>query len=331
MHLVPLEASRRSRVAPRIGGTIRDVLVREEDRVKKGDALVQLDATDARGGLVAVRGTAAQLRARLEDARRELARTRDLAARGMESARRVEALETEIVALRGQLREVQGNLIRARDKSKATVLSAPFDGVVTRVDAEVGEYAAPGTPLVTVSVLAPLALEFAVTEDEVAHFERGGLSFEVTVDGRTVPAELTYLSSEADPGTSSFPVRLAVPNPDGTLRAGRSARVRVRAADLPPEPAVPPEAIRYRGDRPYVFLLEGDTVRMVPVRVREERGERVTVEGPLAAGAKVVVAGPVNLADDDRVVVTERRAPPAPGEAPVQADGAAPAPPATGP
>ncbi|RMG96056.1 MAG: efflux RND transporter periplasmic adaptor subunit [Deltaproteobacteria bacterium] len=323
VHLVPLEASRRSEVAPRIGGTIRDVLVEEEDRVRKGDLLVQLDATDARGGVLAARGSEAQLRARIADTERELARTRDLAGRGMESARQVERLETELSTLRAQLREVRGNLLRARDKSAATVLSAPFDGVVTRVDAEVGEYAAPGTPLVTVSVLDPLALEFTLTEDEVAHHERGGLSFEVRVGDRSVPAKLAWISSEADPGTSAFPVRLEVPNADGALRAGRSARVAVRAADLPPEPAVPPTALRYRGDRPYVLVVDGDVVHAVPVEVGEERGDLVTVRGQLPVGTKVVAAGPTNLADGDAVVVAESHASPeTSAPATVQADGA---------
>ncbi len=314
-HLELLQASRRSRLAPRVGSTVAQVLVQEEDRVEAGQTLVRLVGADAQGNMLAVQGSREQIRALLKDTEAELARARSLAAQGVESERAVERLENERDRLRAQLREVRGNLLRARDRRSATALVAPFAGVVTRVDTEVGEYAAPGTPLATVSDLDPLAIEFTVTEREISLHRKGGLRFEVTVHGEPVPSDVDWISSEADPGSASFPVRLIVPNPDLALRAGLTAEVRVYGSEAAPEPAVPPTAVRYQGARPFVFRLDGDVIHSVPIRVGEDRKDRVTIEGPLQPGDRVVAAGPFNLADGDEVVPASAEAT-APGGAP---------------
>ena len=304
-HLVLLQPRRRARLSPRVGGEIVAIDVVDQQEVAAQQRLVRFARTDARGGVLVAKASVTRIQAQLQDTQSQLQRVRTLAERGVETAREVERLETEQATLQAQLHENRAQLVRAHDRADATELLAPFAGVVTRIDAELGEYVGAGTPVVVVSQLDPLALEFSLTEDAVALHDRGGLRFSATVRGEPVPVTIEWVSREAETGTSMFPVRLEVPNDAGRLRAGESAEVQVFGALQQPQPMVPATAIRWSAGESFVFRVVDDKVERVPVRVGEDTGTGVVVEGALRLRDKVIRTGPTNLDDGDRVVVVD--------------------------
>lgn len=305
-HLVLLEPARRARLAPRVGGQVVAINVDEQQDVEKGQVLVRLAATNAKGSLVTAKATISRIKAQLRDNNSELATSRKLASQGVERAREVERLETQRQSLQAQLREAEGQLIRARDGTDATEIVAPFAGTVTSIDTEVGEFVGTGAPMLVVSQLAPLAAEVPLSESEVALRDGSGLQFSAIVRGERRDVKLEWLAREADPGTSTFTARLLLDNDEQTLLAGESAEVEVFAAAQPASAAVPATAIRWFGDESYVLRLEGDVVARVPVEVLDDAEELVAIEGEIAAGDAVVATGPTRLRDGDKVVVADR-------------------------
>jgi RND family efflux transporter MFP subunit len=305
-HLVRLEPARRARLAPRVGGEVTAIDVTEQQEVEAGATLIRFAGSASRGGLMTAQATIARIQESLRDNGRELDTARALLAKNIETTRAVEQLETERVRLEAQLREAKGTVVQARDQVGATAVTAPFAGTVTRIDTEVGEYMPPGAVALVLAQLDPLAVEVPLTQDEVALYDQGGLQFQVLARGRMVDAELEWLATEADEGTSTFRARLRVPNPARALRAGELADVEVFGPERAKLAAVPMTAVRWTADRSYVLrIAEGDKVEQIDVRVLEDAGDLVAIGGEIRPGDRVVATGPTALLAGDAVVVVD--------------------------
>lgn len=317
-HLVLVEPARRSRLAPRIGGQLIELFKTEQDEVVAGEVLAKLAAQDSRGSLIAAKASIQRIDESIRDNRGELKTARTLAAKGIESARAVERLETTDAGLKAQLREAKGQLMRARDAVGAGTIEAPFDGTITKIETEVGEYLAPSSAAIVLVQLDPLALEVPLTEREVAMHDNGGLEFAVQIRGKRYPARLEWIAREADAGSSTFPARLLVDNHEHALRAGESAEVEVYGPANDAQTAVPMTAIRWAADNAYILVLRdrtpsdadetehadaNATLHRIDVVVGGDSDDLVAVQGAVSEGDRVVSAGPTRLIDGDAVIV----------------------------
>src|SRR5690606_8358931 len=219
---------RRAELSPRYGGQIAELLIDEQVEVAQGDLLVRLIDSDASGSLMSARASKTSSEARLVDLERQLTDARALLQTGAGTRREVERLETEIETTRASIRQAAGQVIQSRDRKNANVITAPFAGVITTLDAELGEYAAPGAPLATLAELDKLAVDVPLSDYEMVLHEQRGLEFEVRVRGQPVAAALEWIAREAELGTNTFPARLRIDNHDKRLRAGEAVEVRVR-------------------------------------------------------------------------------------------------------
>lgn len=153
-------ACRRARLAPPLGGRIDRLHVREGDRVKAGQLLVELwnDDLAARERISVEQLQSARARVTeacllADTAQREAVRTRALRDRGFVSEGQVDRSESEARArqagcnaARAQAQEAQARIGASRADTARTVVKAPFAGIVAEVNGEVGEYLTPSPP-----------------------------------------------------------------------------------------------------------------------------------------------------------------------------------------
>ncbi len=153
-------ACRRAKLAPPLGGRIDKLFVREGDRVRAGQVLVELwnDDLSARERISREQRGTAQAHVReacllADTAVREAARTRALRDKGFVSEERVDRAESEAKAkqagcdsARAQVSEADARIGASRADTSRTVVKAPFDGIVAEVNGEVGEYLTPSPP-----------------------------------------------------------------------------------------------------------------------------------------------------------------------------------------
>jgi RND family efflux transporter MFP subunit len=309
-HLVLLAAWRRAELSPRYGGQIAQLLIKEQDEVTAGELLVRLVDSDASGSLISARASRTSAEARLVDLDRQLVDARSLLQTGAGTRREVERLETEIETTRASIRQAAGQVIQSRDRKSANTITAPFSGVITSLGAELGEYAAPGVALATLSELDRLALDVPLSEREMVLHEQRALEFEVRIRGQQVAATLEWIAREAETGTNTFPARLQIDNADKRLRAGEAVEVRVRGERGQPVLTVPPTALRWEGSQAYILRATttgtGEDAReqleRIDVTVHEDVDGRVAIGGPLLAGQRVVSSGPATLVDGDLAI-----------------------------
>ncbi|HKE18957.1 MAG TPA: efflux RND transporter periplasmic adaptor subunit [Kofleriaceae bacterium] len=285
-------------VASPVAARVTKVLAASGDLVEAGRALVELHSPE----LGKARAEAQAARARRDLARKALDRKRDLAAEKLVTVRELQEAEAAaatagsdervaVAALRafGQAGDAAG------DASRLT-LRAPIRGTVIERSVVLGQLADPSHTLFRVGDLSHLWLTAHVFERDAVRLETGGkatIAF-AALPGHPVDAVIASIGREVEASSRTIPVRLDVPNADGSLRPGMSATVALALGDRAISVvAVPLASVQRVGDRWVVFVPRKDEgafdVRAVG-RGRELGGEVEVLSG-LAAREVVVVDG----------------------------------------
>jgi multidrug efflux system membrane fusion protein len=138
-----------------------------------------------------------------------------------------------------QIAEAKARLIGAEaakqsilDDIDYTTIDAPFDGVLQERSVEIGDYVQSGDAVAFVVDTDPMIVVGEVNERQVHSLSVGNSGTARLVDGTTVEGTIRYLAPVADESTRTFRVELAVPNPDGNLRAGMTSELMLSAEEI---------------------------------------------------------------------------------------------------
>lgn len=249
---------RRAVVAGEVEGRVAEVLVDEGDTVRAGDVLVRLDSTTTELDLAASHAERAEAQARLVRFESEVRRISDLRGRGAISEREYEQAIADRDAQAQTVTRIESEAERLEELIARAEITAPFAGQISQVHVELGEWNARGGDIVTLVDLSEVEVTVNSPERYVAQVEQARL------DGLEVPVEFEALSGrysgkvkaivpQANPQARTFPVIVLVPNPDGLIRAGMSARVLAQLGDPVPTVLVPKDALVLRSGRTFIF------------------------------------------------------------------------------
>jgi HlyD family secretion protein len=321
-----VEARRRSRIAAEIGGRVVEIRHREGARVKTGEPLVRLGEESLQAKLEQAREGIPVAEARLEDAclrrdraRRELDRTKRLAAQNVISEDRLDALQYSFDSARvacesakAELAQSRANLRAAQSELSKTTITAPFDGIVAEVNVEVGEWVTPSPPLLTsppvIDLIDPTSIYISAPMDEVdAGAVRPGLPVKVSVDsrpGESFPGRVArvapyVLDTEAQNRTLEIEVALDDPAISATLLPGTSADAEVVLETRADVLRIPTSAL-LQSEK--VLVLESGRLVERAVELGLRNWQYAEVRSGLEAGESIVVAL------DDKEIVAGARA-----------------------
>lgn len=224
---------------------------------------------------------------------------------------RIRGLEAALALLRAGPRAERKAQARARvaaqeavvarleDEKRRHEIVAPFPGTILRRLVEAGSWVAPGQAVAELVDMTHLDVEVPVLEDDLPRL-REGLEVTVEVDalpGRLVTGTIHRLMPVVDPKARTLPVRVRLPGREDErgklLRPGMFCRVHFASGPERRALVVPKDAIVLGQRDPFVYVVdaESSTVRPVSVRLGVAVGDDIEVQGPLAAGAQVVVRG----------------------------------------
>jgi len=292
-------------IAPRVAGTIAQLLVDEGSRVRKGQVLARLEDTD-------LKSTVEEQAARAQYARENFDRTQDLVHRGFVSPGELDRARSDRDAAEAALR-------RAATQRDFTALLAPADGVVIRRDGEIGQYIGAGQALFTMSCCAPLRVSVEVDEEDILRV-RVGQKVVLHADalpGATLDGEVAQVTPKGDPVSRSYRVRIRLADA-AALRVGMTVDANIVVAARPDALLVPSAAVQAGT----VWIVHDGRLHRQPVKIGVQGIERTEILDGLDASAQVVVSPPDNLVEGHRAVVSA-----APIEsAHAQGSGPAPAP-----
>ncbi len=306
-----------SRLGFRVGGKLIKRQVELGQRVKAGQVLAQLDAQDYQ---LAADAAQAQLGAAVTNrdlAAADFKRFKELREQNFISGAELERREATLKAAQAQVDQAQAQLKAQRNQGAYATLVADAPGVVTAIEAEVGQVVSAGLPVVRVAQDGPRDAVFSVPEDKVA-VVRPGAPVEVRVwPGQSVlPGKVREVSASADPVTRTYLVKVGLevkaadaPPLGATVTALPKAQV--VQAESAPVLKLPTSALRQDGQATAVWVLDraSMTVKSQPVQIATADGNEAVVASGLQPGAVVVAAGVHVLSPGQKVTIYQEKAP----------------------
>jgi len=313
-----------SRLGFRVGGKIAARLVDVGATVRKGQPLARLDATDLSLAETASRAQFEAAKTDRDLAASDLKRYNDLFAKGFISAAEQHRRQATFDSAEAHLQQAQAGLRSQSNQTGYAVLLADADGVVTGVDAEVGQVVSAGQSVIRVAQTAEKEVAIGLPEDQVGFLREIP---DVTVHtwaepDRTLPARVREISAMADPVTRTYATRVTVPNPPPELKLGMTAVVTFVRTGAVPAIRVPLTALLQEHGRNSVWIYDAasGTVKPVEVTLGQPIGNDMEVLKGLAPGQRIVTAGVHLLKPGQKVRPLQTVAPEA-GAAPGQARG----------
>jgi RND family efflux transporter MFP subunit len=202
----------------------------------------------------------------------------------------------------------EANIDRLNALEAFKLVRAPFDGIVTARDTDIGAYVAAGsgTQLFRVARTSPLRI-YVNLPQEFAQLVKIGIAGDLTVPefpGRTFPAQVTNAAGAVDPISRSLQTELQIPNETGELLPGAYAQVRLRLNGDRGLVTIPSNAWLFRRDGATVGVVHSDgKVEIRKVTIHLNLGNQLEISQGLSASDQVIVNPSDGLANGMKVSV----------------------------
>jgi RND family efflux transporter MFP subunit len=293
------------------------------DRVKTGDLLAQLAVPELDDQISQNEATLNQLRSALDQAQANLKlaqvtwdRDRPLVGEGWATQQQgtvdiqtVKAQEAAVAAAQHNVTAQESLLKRLRQDLEYASVVAPFDGVITQRNVDVGSLvqgnATGGTfmfeimqkDVIRVWVYVPQNAAFGVAPgvDAVVRVPE--------LPGSEFPAKVTRIADAQQSGTRTLLTEIDLPNPDGALRSGVYCTVELKIPRRSRSFVVPADAIIFNRNGLQVAVVNDGKAEIRKVTATRDFGAQVEVDTGVKAGDQVILNPPVNLVDGDKVEV----------------------------
>lgn len=314
-----------SRVGAKMPGRIKEMHAHEGKVVKAGDVLAELEAADQRAMLHTAKARVLTAKAQVQTAKAELAdaqqkakRERMLAQKGVGQLAMAEDLEFRVIAVQKQVGAAEAGVKAAQAEVEAIevnigfyTITAPMDGTVVAKPSQVGELVGvQAAALVELADFGSLMVETDVPEGRL-HLVQLEDPCQIVLDAyptRTYKGRVKQITPRVNRAKATVTVKVGFEGGSDAVLPDMAARVSFLSgepdpalADVPPKIIVPAAAIDERDGKQVVFLLEDDTVRMVPVELGEAVGTGFELLAGPPAGATVVREPPSSLEDGQKV------------------------------
>jgi membrane fusion protein (multidrug efflux system) len=294
-------------VSSELGGVVSQIAFENGGTAKKGDLLLQLDASAEEALLRSAEAEA-------ELGRQDLERSRGLASQKVVSKAELDAAESKFNRLNAVADQMRSNI------RKKTII-APFDGQLGIRQVNVGQMINSGQQVVQLTALDSLFADFALPQQYLGQLTPG-LEVHVTTDalpGHVFPGKLTAINSMVDSSTRNITLQATLENPDHVLRPGMFAKAEVTLPEKHKTLVIPGSAISYAPFGDSVFVIdkkkdektgkESQVIRQQFVRVGEARGDFVAIAQGLKAGEMIVSTGVFKLRNGMTVTINNDLAP----------------------
>ena len=291
------------------------------DPVKQGQVLAEITAPEVDHQIAQAQATLEQSEAALrqQQANADLANTtwgrdKPLVDKGWVTAQQGDVDRQNLQAQQAAVGVAQSNVAAQQAQIKVLqqakdylTVQAPFDGVVTRRNIDVGSLvqadATSGTFMFTVMQTNVIRTQVYVPQDQAFGVAPGVEAVirvpEIPAHG--FPGKVTRMADALDPLTRTLLTEIDVPNPDGALPPGVYCTVELHIPRKTPSLTVPADAIIFDAEGLHVAAIENGIVHMRKVTIARDLGTQVEVTDGLKDGDQVILNPSVNLAEGSKV------------------------------
>ena len=261
---------------PKIDGFIEEIYVDEGQTVKKGQLLFKIYAPQYQQEHRVAEASIKNAEAEVNNARLQVAKAKPLVDEGIISSYELAAAEYALKSKEAQLTQAKANVDNAQANVGYTQVIAPFDGVIGLIPYKVGALVSSISPepLTTLSEIGSIHAYFAMNEKEFINFiQKAGEQplkqqlasmAEVSLllangDAYNHKGKINTVSGQVDSQTGSVSFRAVFPNPQGVLRSGNSATIRVHE-QLSEAILVPQKATFELQGKRFIYVVNAEGV-----------------------------------------------------------------------
>lgn len=271
-------------MAANVTERIERLLFNDGMYVRTGQLLAVLSNQQERAALAGAEASAAEAAAQLQ-------RINSLSEQGF-------ATRSLLDKQRAALSEARASAAGAQAQINDRLIRAPFSGVLSLRSISEGAIVTSGTPLVTISDISRIKLDFTIPETQLAAL-RPGLpirAFASAYPDQPIEGRISVIDPVIDPQSRAVMIRAILPNPGGRIKPGMLLSVRIETGNRNAL-SVPETALLSEGDNRYVFTVdkESKAVRTAVTTGLRDNGV-VEVKG-LPGNARVVTEGVIKVAD----------------------------------
>lgn len=278
----------RAVVEAKVTGRVLESLATPGALVRAGDLLARIEVQE-------IQAKVDQAKATLDQAQRDFERQKQLFASNTSTRQEYDAANARVSVATAGLSEAETMMGYAR-------VTAPFDGVVTRKLADVGDLAMPGRPLFEIEAPTNLRFEADLPEAILDRIQMGA-TMRVRVASVAEPMEATVseIAPVADPVSRTFRVKLDLPSAPG-LRTGQFGRVSVPIAETQLL-LIPASAVIRRGQMELVYVVKEGHASLRLVKTGKALTNGLEILSGIEAGETVAIRDVAQLADGQPVDV----------------------------
>jgi RND family efflux transporter MFP subunit len=266
------EALSQVSLLPQVQGYVTGIYFTEGTFVKKGQKLYDIDHSLYQQGYDAAVANLKVQQGTLKQSQEDADRYEYL---NSQNAVAKQVYDHAVITLQNSKNQVQSSeeaLKSAKTNLSFSTIYAPFDGTIGFSQVKIGNVVVVGqTILNTISTNDPLAVDFLISEKQLADFEKiqstkeqpGDSLFSIILpNGAIYPytGKISVIDRAVDPQTGTLRIRLVFPNPKNILKDGMSCVVRVHNQNASPQMVIPGKAVVEQMGEYFVFLAKDTTV-----------------------------------------------------------------------
>jgi RND family efflux transporter MFP subunit len=312
-----LEANLRAPIYARVSGYVKDWKVDIGDRVKAGQTLADVDAPDLDQQLLQARADLASAEASARLSAVTLSRGRTLLSSAAVSQQDVDQRAADLENKQAAVHSSQANVERLEALAAYKMVAAPFDGVVTERNTDVGALISAGSSaglaMFVISDVHKLRVSINVPETYASEIRVGDKATVTspTYPRRAFPAVVEASARAVDVASGTTHMQAMVDNADGELMPGGSANVHVDLVGGAGSFRIPVSALMFDQGGLRVATVGADSrVALRTVTIARDLGSEIEIGSGLQADDRVVAAPPDGIADGDQVRIADANAKP---------------------
>lgn len=297
---------KRTTLATRSAGILGSLKVEKGDKIQSGDVVLVLDGAEKASMVETAKAV-------LDQRQKEAENIERLVKNGIVPTTQSDNARSALASARSQLEAAQADIDRL------TVV-APFSGVIDQVMVEEGSWLPSGEAVAVLLQLDPVVARGEVSERDIEHVSVGSEADVRLISGEIVPGSVRHVSLEATPDTRTFPIEIAIANPDNRIPAGMTAEIMIKSEPVSavrlPRSVVTLDVAGNLGLR---IVKPDGTVGFVPIDLIDDSPEGLVLGG-VPRDAKIIVAGQDLVSEGETVNAVPAEASPVAGgkHAPVE-------------
>jgi len=308
-----VQAWQMANITAQVSGRISEIPFREGKMAQKGDVLVRIDPRPFQAALDQAKAKKAQDEANLANTQKNLSRDETLLTKGgFATQQTVDNEKAQVQVYQAGIEGDNAAIEAAQLNLEYATVEAPFTGVVSLRNIDIGNLVTPASIVGTITQIEPIAVNFTLPQADLGDLQ--------SVAANGPPAVLVYdqsgkkllsrgilevINNQIDQASGTIRLKARSDNQDHKLWPGEFIQAEVVVRTEPQALAAPSEAVQRGPDGTYVWLVSADnTVRRQPVKISEIQDNRTIISSGLKTGDRIIVTGQYGLTEGARIVET---------------------------